>query len=446
MSLDKIIDFWIHHNEAIIQWTIVTIFLLVAVMIYFLIRKPDSELGSSSGELHDIESSLKKLLEQAQWVQAQPHVQKKSESSATDEDSLPELDEALKEAEADGQTGGTGGSPSAEASAQLQKELTAKVEEIEQLQRQVAELKTQPPVEGGGGGSGGDPEAMKELQGKVEKLEAQLQEYEIIEDDIADLSHYKDENARLKKELESLKAGGAVATEDSAPEEEEPTSEAAPKKEDLVAEFAQVVESTQPAEKEPEAASPPADVSSAVEEEKAPSSELDDMVKADEAQKVKQENKDEEFFSDDILAEFSAAVNEELGGELKEAEERPAEEEVLLDSTSESEPAVEEPKQTEPPALEVDLDSTSGAADTESLPASQDEIDKLLQASSEDSAVQNDTESAEVLEESSIDTDKMLSELSGLEDVGEVEADVALNEDMDLEKMAAEATGLEEKS
>jgi len=44
------------------------------------------------------------------------------------------------------------------------------------------------------------------LNGKVEELQARLAEYEIIEDDIADLSMFKDENRKLKDEVESLKA------------------------------------------------------------------------------------------------------------------------------------------------------------------------------------------------------------------------------------------------
>lgn len=49
------------------------------------------------------------------------------------------------------------------------------------------------------------------LKGKVEELQARLAEYEIIEDDIADLSMFKDENRKLKEEVESLKVQLASA-------------------------------------------------------------------------------------------------------------------------------------------------------------------------------------------------------------------------------------------
>lgn len=54
------------------------------------------------------------------------------------------------------------------------------------------------------------------FKAKLEELQGRLAEYEIIEDDIADLSMFKDENARLKSEVAKLKAelaqGGGVAT------------------------------------------------------------------------------------------------------------------------------------------------------------------------------------------------------------------------------------------
>lgn len=49
------------------------------------------------------------------------------------------------------------------------------------------------------------------LKDKLAELQAKLAEYEIIEDDIADLSQFKEENARLKEELAKLKGGGAVS-------------------------------------------------------------------------------------------------------------------------------------------------------------------------------------------------------------------------------------------
>lgn len=55
----------------------------------------------------------------------------------------------------------------------------------------------------------GSEDDLKSLQMQVKDLEAKLAEYEIIEDDIANLTTYKEENARLKDEIARVKGGGA---------------------------------------------------------------------------------------------------------------------------------------------------------------------------------------------------------------------------------------------
>lgn len=54
-------------------------------------------------------------------------------------------------------------------------------------------------------------EKINALEEKIRDLEAKLSEYAIIEDDIADLSLYKEENAKLKAEIEELKSKLAEA-------------------------------------------------------------------------------------------------------------------------------------------------------------------------------------------------------------------------------------------
>jgi hypothetical protein len=56
-----------------------------------------------------------------------------------------------------------------------------------------------------------------ELEQKIAELEAQLEEYELIEDDIADLSNYRSENTKLKEELARLKGIQGEETESAAP-------------------------------------------------------------------------------------------------------------------------------------------------------------------------------------------------------------------------------------
>lgn len=57
-----------------------------------------------------------------------------------------------------------------------------------------------------------DNAAFDILQTKIAELEAKLNEYEIIEDDIADLSRFKEENEELRRELEGLRRN-ATATD-----------------------------------------------------------------------------------------------------------------------------------------------------------------------------------------------------------------------------------------
>lgn len=56
--------------------------------------------------------------------------------------------------------------------------------------------------------SGKSNEAVSKLELKIKDLEARLAEYEIISEDIADLSFYKEENARLQNELTTRQGGG----------------------------------------------------------------------------------------------------------------------------------------------------------------------------------------------------------------------------------------------
>ena len=64
------------------------------------------------------------------------------------------------------------------------------------------------------------PAAESAMKTKIDELEAKLFEYEIITDDIADLSLYKDENARMKSEIDDMRSrlDAAVAAAASVPE------------------------------------------------------------------------------------------------------------------------------------------------------------------------------------------------------------------------------------
>ncbi|MGE0763723.1 MAG: hypothetical protein AB7N80_10635 [Bdellovibrionales bacterium] len=89
--------------------------------------------------------------------------------------------------------------------AKLQSELTARAQEVESLKAKISSTPAAEPVDISG------------YVKKIKDLEGKLAEYEILEDDIADLSLYKEENAKLKSELQRL-GGDAGAVAVAAPE------------------------------------------------------------------------------------------------------------------------------------------------------------------------------------------------------------------------------------
>jgi hypothetical protein len=113
---------------------------------------------------------------------------------------------------------------------ELEGTVKAKQERIEELEKLLAEAQANQ------GGGGGDDEALKaqlaEVTTERDALKEDLAQYDIIEDDLADLKRLKQENEQLKAALEA--GGGSVpapAAEAAAPVAEaapEPVAEAAP--------------------------------------------------------------------------------------------------------------------------------------------------------------------------------------------------------------------------
>lgn len=202
----------------------VSIALILATGILLLIRmlmeKPSTSGGATQLDVQALEGTLKRVLGQAQGVAA----------NATAGEAAPGL----------GPAGASVAGDPADA-ARMQALIAEREKMIAELQAALASAKA--AASEAPSGSSVDPIAMLELQNKVRDLEARLAEYSIIEDDIADLSMYKDENARLKAELEVLRVqtgtspAGTVASVGSS----EPAVEPATPGVDPVAEFASVV-------------------------------------------------------------------------------------------------------------------------------------------------------------------------------------------------------------
>ena len=78
---------------------------------------------------------------------------------------------------------------------------------IESLKQEIDALKAESSGKGDGGGTDSSPyvSEIADLNIKVDELQARLAEYEIIEDDIADLSMFKEKNRSVETEVTELK-------------------------------------------------------------------------------------------------------------------------------------------------------------------------------------------------------------------------------------------------
>ena len=169
MTLDTVLHFFILHNETIILLTIAIICLLSVYVVFRQVFRTPSSLDPV--DFSRVEETLKKLLNQTH--------------SAIETVSGPSGTGANSSLSGNGTTDMVA----------IKKELETRAIMIEELKKEVSSAKTSDTVSA-------------ELLAKIKDLEGKLAEYEIIEDDIADLSHYKEENARLKKQLEQMSRGG----------------------------------------------------------------------------------------------------------------------------------------------------------------------------------------------------------------------------------------------
>jgi hypothetical protein len=217
--MEKFLDFWSHYNAAIIECLVALILISVIYIVYrtfFGPRGPDafdSAVVSGGGghaavDTVQIEKTLQKILEQQSARPATPSSAKQAGE----------------------------GSP---ASAELIHEVSHLKKTLEERDRQIVMLKEQADISAralaaatsaagavaaapAAASSGFSESERAELLAKIKELEARLAEYEIISEDIADVSFFKEENARLNRELEALKTGGASPVAPAAPVSAEP--------------------------------------------------------------------------------------------------------------------------------------------------------------------------------------------------------------------------------
>ncbi len=304
MSFESFLQFWTLHNRQIIEFVFVSTFILILFTIY---RQFFAKGNSAGGDGHqansvsidtsEIEEKLKKILEN----------QSGFKPATTD-------------------TGASGAASAASA---------ASVAEIEKLRVDLKEKeKTIEDLKKTSGSASvpGAKEDSKKWEDKVKELEGRLQEYEIISEDIADLSFYKEENARLQKELSSKGSTPASAAE--------PTAEALLGIEPAVAEIPEpepvVAVATPP---QPTKEATPVDAAPVAAEAGIPTdvAVAADAVKETEASKAADEIKAaDSVVDDDILKEFAAAVEGQKKQDTAPAQNTPPVQELDPQKLTES--------------------------------------------------------------------------------------------------------------
>ncbi|XGC79847.1 hypothetical protein ACES2L_10950 [Bdellovibrio bacteriovorus] len=302
MTIEKFLSFWSQHNTVIIESLVGLVIFLSLVLAYrsFFGKKGDASHSSEAGSNLDtaqLEKTLQKILDNQS--SGTPAKSRPAEDLGMDVDLG--LDTATESA----------ASPSGEAGVEVEQmkiSLADSQKRIEALQAQLKEaqgkaqeamLAAQSTTAAAAAAGSADSGQSAELAAKVKDLEARLSEYEIISEDIADLSRFREENEELRKQLEGLQKGlGAsyvAPVEEAAPAAAPAAApEPAPTPEPVAAEPAP--EAAAPIT-EPEIALEPV-IESVVEPTPAPAADAGS-----------------ELIDDELMKEFAAAVE----GQKKEA-------------------------------------------------------------------------------------------------------------------------------
>ena len=267
MSMEALIALVVERQALIIQSLVSIILFIVMIMAYrnFARAKKLEESGpisSGGGDISAIEETLKKLLEKANQVPTAAAV-----AAVGAGDNSAALAGEIET---------------------LRKSLQEKQEQIEAMKTAVTEAQAASPDAAAAPAATGLSDAEKDaLNTQIKDLQAKLSEYEIISEDIADLSFYKEENSKLQKELASLKGGGSAPAPEEKPAEAAPAVEVAPEPVAPVAEEKPAPAPEAVVEAAPEAPAPA----------EAPAPEVvanpDEVLSAD----------------DDLMKEFAEAVN-----------------------------------------------------------------------------------------------------------------------------------------
>jgi hypothetical protein len=190
MDIMAVLRYVSDHNETVFG-TLVVLFLVTSMLL--LLRQLGSkraegdagvsnDAGGAIINIGEIETALKRVLASQSYAaeQAADAADGTAPAPVVRVETDPKLVQALKDRDA------------------KIKQMEAELEQTRSIAAAMAA-----PTESAGGV---DPAKLVELEEKLTELKSRLAEYEIIEDDIADLSIYKEENAKLKKSIEDMRA------------------------------------------------------------------------------------------------------------------------------------------------------------------------------------------------------------------------------------------------
>ncbi len=169
--------------------------LIILTMIGLLLRYVKESQGSDHSDeinLEAIEDAFKKVLAETKVNVSADSMASAGALSSSD---VTSVEGAVGSAGAGTATGGA----SDAALSERDRKIAVLQSELEKARTAAASAKPAP---------GEELDAIKtlEYESKIQELEARLGEYSIIEDDIADLSMFKEENAKLRDEVRVLKS------------------------------------------------------------------------------------------------------------------------------------------------------------------------------------------------------------------------------------------------
>lgn len=405
--MEHILEILISKNTLIIEVLFGTV---LVGLIYLTVRSfMRPEIPEGSIDLSGIESGLKKILQNytpqaATSGNGAPSIVGKG-SELTNEQAMEIMAEVEK----------------------LKSELSEKKSEIEALKVEMESSQSAAKASSGaaaGDSAGGDASQTQMLQEKVKDLEAKLSEYAIIEDDIADLSFYKEETARLQLEVDQLKArlaeyeatGAPVTARGGEAKAEDVSADSSP---------APMAKAPTPAAEPEVVASAPAAKAPSANETAAPV-EVDVEAKPESTALPESER----VSSTKEESVSTAAANPAATAETK---------------------AAEEPLPFTPaPSLEVDDDIMAefekAVAEQKAAGAQQNVVKEVPPEAAQEQGEQGAAEGAPAGESDSegrsINLDKMVSEAAALPETEGGDPANALEQSLDADKLLEEASGM----